>query len=74
MIKARLSNGVFLLGIDAENVRRLKADQPILISLSQLGGTDDIAIVYGETLESIVDELKRLNGGTLPEFTEPSTQ
>jgi hypothetical protein len=59
MLIARTSNGVMILGIDAENVRRLKAGQPILKSLAQFGGKDDIVIVYGETLADVQRELEK---------------
>lgn len=67
MIRARLNNGTFLLGIDAENVKRLKAGKPIVVSLAELGGKDDVMICYGETMADIIQELERVNGGPLPE-------
>jgi hypothetical protein len=66
MIVARLTSGVFILGIDAENVKRLKEGKPILKSLAQFGGKDDVCIVYGETLEDIQREMERAFG-ELPE-------
>jgi hypothetical protein len=66
MIRARLSNGVFLLGIDSENVKRLKEGKPIVLSLAELGGTDDVMIVYGETLKDIVEALEAATGQPLP--------
>lgn len=66
MLIAKCSNGMFILGIDAENVRRLKAGQPILKALSQFGGTDDIAIVYGETIDDIKRTLEEAQGSPLP--------
>jgi hypothetical protein len=69
MLRARASNGVFILGIDAENVRRLKAGKPILISLAELGGKDDVMIMYGETLDAIKEELERASGSPLPQPT-----
>ena len=62
MLIARCSNGMFILGIDADNVRMLKEGKPILKALSLFGGTDDIAIVYGDTLDDIRAELKRVYG------------
>ena len=53
MLIARASNGMIILGIDAENVRRLKEGKPILKSLAQFGGTDDVLIVYGDTLDDV---------------------
>lgn len=69
MLRARLSNGLFILGIDAENVRRFKEGKPIMVSLAELGGSDDVAIMYGETLEAIAAELQSSSGELLPEPT-----
>ena len=66
MLKARTSNGVFILGIDAENVKRLMNNKPILVSLAELGGKDDVMIMYGDTLEDIAKELERSTGSKLP--------
>lgn len=72
MLKARLSNGVFILGLDADNVRRLKEGKPILLSLAQLGGTDDICIMYGETLADMMRELEKTFGPA--PMTDPQPQ
>lgn len=37
MLIGKASNGMMILGIDAENVKRLKAGQPILKSLRDEG-------------------------------------
>ena len=67
MLRARLSNGLFILGLDAENIRRLMAGRPIVVSLAQLGGTDDVAIMYGDSLADIAKELEQASGHPLPE-------
>lgn len=69
MLRARASNGVFILGLDAENVKRLKEGKPILLSLAGMGGNDDIMIMYGETLEEIKQELESASGKPLPPET-----
>lgn len=66
MLRARTSNGVFILGLDAENIRRLKAGKPILVSLAEMGGTDDVMIMAGDTLEDIKNELESASGSKLP--------
>jgi hypothetical protein len=66
MIRARLTNGTFILGIDAENVRRLKQGMPIAVDLRQTGGKDQFMLVYGDTLADIERELARANGAPLP--------
>ena len=67
MLLARLSNGLFIFGLDAENIRRLTSGQPIMISFAELGLTDDFAIMYGETLDDIKRELESAQGSPLPE-------
>lgn len=62
MLRARTKDGLCILGLDAENIRRLTTGQPILVSLSQLGGTDDVMICYGETLEQIQRDLEKATG------------
>jgi hypothetical protein len=59
-------NGVWILGLDAENIERLKKGQPILKSLAEFGGTDDICIMYGDTLQDIAAVLEK-EVGPLPE-------
>lgn len=66
MIRARLSNGDFLFGIDAENVRRLRNGHPIVVDLTLMGGTDKFLIMYGETMQHVADELERMTGQKLP--------
>lgn len=66
MIRARTNTGVFILGLDAENIKRLKQGKPILVSLAELGGTDDVLIMYGDTLDDIAKELEKATGSALP--------
>jgi len=67
MLRAKLSNGLYILGLDAENVRRLQKGHSILVSLAELGGTDDICIMFGETLDDIKKELEANLDAPLPE-------
>lgn len=69
MLRARISDGTFILGIDAENVKRLKKGQPIIVCLAELGGTDDVLIMYGDTLQDIKNELEKISGKPLPDPT-----
>lgn len=69
MLRARIAGGPFILGIDAENVKRLKEGRPILVSLAELGGTDDVLILFGETMDDIRQELERASGAPLPTAT-----
>jgi hypothetical protein len=62
MLIAKTTGGLIILGIDEESVRRLKEGQPIMKSLAAFGGTDDIAIVYGKTLEDVQRQLEQAFG------------
>lgn len=66
MIRATLTDGRFLFGIDAENVRRLKAGKPLVLDLTLIGGTDTVLVMYGETAGDIMRELEGATGGPLP--------
>jgi hypothetical protein len=66
MLKAKTNNGIFILGLEAENIKRLKQGKPILVSLAELGGTDDVMIMYGETVQDIAKELEDASGSKLP--------
>ena len=73
MLKARTNEGTFILGLDAENIKRLQAGKPILLSLAEIGGTDDILIMYGETIDDMERELQRNTGRPLPVPTAATT-
>lgn len=66
MLKARLTNGIFVLGIDANNIKRLMEKKPILVSLAELGGTDDVLIMAGESIEEMVRDLEEATGSRCP--------
>lgn len=71
MLRARLSNGAFVLGLDDENIKRLTAGHPIIVCLAQLGGTDDVIIMHGASLEAIKAELEAVTGKPLPPQSKP---
>jgi len=66
MIRATLTDGRYLLGLDAENVRRLRDGKPIAIDLSHMGGHDALIIMYGDTQSDILKQLEGATGGPLP--------
>lgn len=74
MLKARASNGVFILGLDAENIKRLKQGKPILLSLAELGGTDDIMLMAGDTVQDIMRDIEKASGRKLPKPTKRKVQ
>lgn len=71
MLIARRDDGLIILGLDAENVRRLKRGKPILKALAQFGGHDDVLIIYGDTLADIQRELEKAFGPLPPAKTTP---
>lgn len=60
MIKLRM-NGTVILGLSDLNLTRLREGKPIQFSLSELGldigGSNQLFILHGETEESICREL-----------------
>lgn len=75
MIKAAIlkkdGGRVLLFGLSKENLKRLQKDQPIHIFLSELGNysKDEIVIMYGETEQTITDDLKKM----FPGLPDPAT-
>lgn len=57
MIKAKSKDGLIILGIDKENVKRLQEGQPIYVRGQDLAIANDIVIVYGETTAAIQKDL-----------------
>ncbi len=66
MLRIRMSDGLFVFGLDAENIRRLTSGQPIHIELEKLGGTDRILIMAGETLADVAKEIEQATGVEMP--------
>lgn len=59
MIRARLNNGDWIVGIEERNVELLKEGRPMVIRLKEYDPKlPDICIVYGKTLEDVVKELR----------------
>lgn len=45
-------------GISEENVKRLKAGQPILVDLNEMGINANLMIFYRETDEQLIESVK----------------
>ncbi len=58
--KTKSGRTLLVLGIDAENVRRLTAGRPIYVdgTAHGLAVSGDVMILYGETLDDVVRELE----------------
>lgn len=58
MIKAKLNNGDLVFGLSAENIKRLKDGQPIVINMKDVGLEERrIMITYGETEEKLYEKM-----------------
>lgn len=58
MIKAKLNNGDLVFGLSEENIKRLKAGQPIAFNLKDMGLEERrVLITYGETEDDIYKEM-----------------
>lgn len=67
MLKVKLSNGLIILGVDKENIYRLvERDEPMVLSLKDVGGTDEICIMYGDTLKDIQNYIEQASGKKFP--------
>lgn len=70
MIKALVhrpdSGNLLILGLDAENIKRLQGGQPIVFDGRPFNAPMDISIVVGTTLDDVRSDL-RLIGIDLPE-------
>lgn len=67
MIRAR-SGDLFILGLDAENLRRLQAKEPILVPLRELGGPAvRVLILYGGETPAEVAQTIGESAGASPE-------
>lgn len=53
---------VIILGLSAENIRRLQDDQPIRVDLSEMGLTGQVVIFAGETEEAMTKTMMPLIG------------
>lgn len=63
MLKARAQN-MLIMGLSAENMRRLAAGQPIIFSGSEFGlsvlNTFEFCIISGDTEQTIFDDLQEM--------------
>lgn len=65
MIKASatLPDGrkLVLLGLSSRNLELLRERKPAMINLDELGGANEVVIMWGETEQAIYDEMKGAN-------------
>lgn len=46
-----------ILGVDRDNINRLTSGKPIRVTAESVGIERDVMIIFGETLQSVTDEL-----------------
>lgn len=49
-----------LLGVDRENINRLTSGKPIVCNRESLGVERDVMIVFGETLQDVINDLEKV--------------
>ena len=60
MLKAKMADGLVLLGLEAQNIKRLLEGKPIVLNLQEIGLPErQIMIFYGATIEDMKAELAR---------------
>jgi hypothetical protein len=65
-LRTREGRGIAIVGLSAENVRRLREGKPVHTKMTNLGAIPDgmlakdvdVMIVYGETEQAIADEFQ----------------
>jgi len=66
MIKAKATlkddRPLYVFGLSALNLQRLREGKPIVIQLESIGGFGEVYITYGETEAAIARELSDLIG------------
>jgi hypothetical protein len=50
---------LYFVGLDAENIKRLTAGQPIHVRLEQVGGAGVVWLIYGHTLGDVINDLRK---------------
>jgi hypothetical protein len=63
MLRGRLSDGTFIMGLDRTNIERLVKGEPIAINLVPMGGSDVVIITFGETLADVQKDWEAHQGG-----------
>jgi hypothetical protein len=68
MIKALLGTEVAILGLSRRNVDLLLSGKPIMVNLAELGlRHQQVILIAGETEESILEDLRAINGKRVPD-------
>jgi hypothetical protein len=62
--KATLKGGrpLYLLGVSALNLQRLREGRPLVVKLESMGGVGEVVIMFGETEGDIARDLSDLIG------------
>ncbi len=67
MVKASIlkddGRHIFVLGLSDGNIKLLRQGKPIPVNLAELGGRGEVLIMWGQTEQHIVDELRAIERG-----------
>lgn len=66
MLHLHTATGLLILGIDDENVKRLKHGKPLMVDLSNYGPTTKVIVMHGRTMDDVRQELEKLVGPLPP--------
>lgn len=69
MIQLKLNN-IVILGVDAENIKRLQEGQPMLIDMTKFGEFNKLAVFYGEKTQDIKNDIEKMTGLKLPDMPD----
>lgn len=74
MYRAKLSDGSFIIGLDAEEVEKIKETGALQIDLRLMEGNDLVTIMYADTYSELEAKLIGIFGGPLPMNPWPEAQ
>jgi hypothetical protein len=66
MLHVHTVTGLLIIGIDNENVKRMKDGKPLVIDLSNYGPTTKVMVMHGRTMDDVRQELEKLLGPLPP--------
>jgi hypothetical protein len=66
MLHVHTVTGLLVIGIDDENVNRLKDGKPLVIDMSNYGPTSKVIVMHGRTMGDVRQELEKALGPLPP--------
>lgn len=65
-VQGRTSEGLFVIGLDLENLVAVRAGRPLLLALKDMGAPDDVLVFYGTGMAQIRKLILDTLGAELP--------